>query len=112
MSKPPPRSARSRPVTNLDPVVAEYATWMRSWAASDQTIRARTTFVTTRMRDWGLDGFTPANIQDLLADPGWSRWTKATYHAHLKSFCEFLTTAGAGSSVRPPSGSPPGSPRW
>lgn len=81
-------------------IVAKYAGWMRSWDASDRTIEARTTLARSRLAAWGLDGFTPDNVQTFLArekgvngrEP--SKWTKATYHAHLKSICEFLVTGG------------------
>lgn len=77
-----------------DTIVGEYAGWMRSWAASDRTIEARTTLARSRLEAWGLNGFTPGNVQAFLGRPGLSRWTMATYHAHLKSFCEYLVAAG------------------
>lgn len=71
-------------------LVLDYAEWMRSWSASERTVTARCTLAKARLLDWGLDGLTPEHIQTFLANPEFSRWTRATYHAHLKSFCEFL----------------------
>jgi integrase/recombinase XerD len=75
-------------------LVDGYERWMRSWDASERTIEARTTLARSRLVAWGLPGFTPGNVQGFLGTPGWSRWTRATYHAHLKSFCEYLVAAG------------------
>lgn len=71
-----------------------YSRWMRSWDASPATINARATLSRSRLAEWGLSGFTPENVQGFLGTPGWSRWTRATYHAHLKSLCEYLVAAG------------------
>lgn len=83
--------------TTALPLIDEYASWMRSWAASEKTIKARTTLAKARLDEWGLDGFTAANVQEWLGrrrDPEWSKWTHSTYHAHLRSFCEFLVLGG------------------
>lgn len=78
-------------------VVSEYETWMRSWGASDKTIAARTTLARARLRKWGLD-FDSDTIANWLAEPSEmtgrdkSKWTKATYHAHLTDFCAWLVT--------------------
>lgn len=78
----------------LATIVTEYERWMRSWDASEATIEARGVLARARLKDWGLEGFTAANVQSFLATPGWSRWTRSTYHAHLKSLCEFLVASG------------------
>jgi site-specific recombinase XerD len=75
-------------------LVDKYERWMRSWDASPATIDARVGLARSRLDAWGLDGFTVEKIQNFLATPGWSRWTRATYHAHLKSLCEYLEAAG------------------
>lgn len=76
-------------------MIDQYGQWMRSWGASDKTIIARTTLARARLAEWGLEGFTPANVQEFLGrDPDWSRWTRVTYHNHIKSFCEFLVAGG------------------
>jgi integrase len=67
---------------------------MRSWDASDRTIEARTILAKARLQEWGLEGFTTENVQTFLGSEGWSRWTRATYYAHLKSICEYLVAAG------------------
>ncbi len=71
-------------------VVGEYVAWLASWA-SERTIEARRTFIRGRLEDWGgIEGMTPENIGAFLGRPNLKRWSKATYHAHLKSFCEWL----------------------
>lgn len=90
----PGEKRRSRMERNPS-VVEEYAQWMHSWAASEKTIHARVTLAKARIAAWGLDGFTPAHVQEFLgSNPAWSKWTRSTYHAHLKSFCEFLVAGG------------------
>lgn len=76
-----------------DEIVPSYERWMRSWDAAPATIEARTSLARQRLAAWGLEGFTPANVQTYLGTEGWSRWTRSTYHAHLKSFCEYLVAA-------------------
>lgn len=80
----------AEPTRLITGVLREYERWMRSWDASEATIEARTVLARARLKAWGLDGFTAANVQAFLANDKWSKWTKATYHAHLKSLCEFL----------------------
>lgn len=75
-------------------LVQGYEQWMRSWDASDRTVESRTTLARARLKAWGLEGFTPLAVQAFLANDTWSRWTKATYHANLKSFCEYLVAGG------------------
>lgn len=79
---------------DVDVVVAEYAQWMDSWAASGKTIAARSHLARSRLRKWGLDGLTTDNVRDWLSREGLSAWSRATYYAHLKSLCEFLVAAG------------------
>jgi integrase/recombinase XerD len=79
-------------------VVEQYAQWMQSWAAADKTIAARTTLAHSLLSEYGL-ALTADDIQEYLARPKpngqqRSRWTIATYHAHLRSFCEYLVAAG------------------
>lgn len=74
-----------------DPIVADYATWLRSWGASRDTVHARSTIAASRLKEWGVSGFTSDNITTYLADPDFSAWTRATYHAHLTDFCAWLT---------------------
>ena len=88
------RESAALAVLTAATIVAEYGRWMRSWDASEATIEARCVLARARLTAWGLEGFTAANVQEFLATPGWSRWTRATYHAHLKSICEFLAGGG------------------
>lgn len=76
-------------------IVDDYATWLRSWGASEETVRARCTVARGRLREWGgPHGFTPENVQAWLARPDLARWSRATYHAHLTDLCAWLTAAG------------------
>lgn len=81
-------------------VVAEYESWLRSWASS-RTTNARVALARKRLAEWGLDGFTPTNIQDFLGGPKpdsgkkpWSGWTKATYYGHMTDLCKWLVATG------------------
>jgi integrase/recombinase XerD len=76
-------------------VIAEYETWMRSWGAAERTIQARTTLAKARLLAWGFGGFTTENVEAFLAGPAppkkaWSKWTRATYHGHLRDLCAWL----------------------
>ena len=77
----------------MEETLDEYERWMRSWGASERTIGARLTLARSRLREWGVDGFTVETITAFLADRE-SKWTKATYHAHLNDFCAYLVGAG------------------
>lgn len=79
-------------------VTAEYERWLRSWGASEKTVKARVNLARSRLAAWGLDGLTAANITDFLARPKangepLSSWSKATYHANLRDFCAWLVAA-------------------
>ena len=80
-------------------IISEYDTWLRSWA-SEKTRKARVQLAAARTDEWGPHGFTPQNIIEFLARPSeltgrpLSKWTKATYHGHLKDFCKWLVAAG------------------
>lgn len=80
--------------TDLGQVEDAYVAWLRSWGASEQTVRARRTVAAGRLREWGLDGFTATAAQAWLGRPDLSRWTRSTYHAHLTDLCAWLTAAG------------------
>lgn len=80
-------------------VVADYEQWLRSWAA-DRTTKARVTLASAFLAEFGIDGVTAANIQEFLGRPAQStakpksRWSKATYHAHLTDLCKWLVATG------------------
>lgn len=77
----------------MDPITQAYVAWLRSWAA-EKTVKARRAVAASRMKAWGLEGMTPENIQAWLGRPNLSRWSRATYHAHLTCFCSWLVAAG------------------
>lgn len=78
----------------MEEILSEYAEWMRSWGASERTVEARVVMARSRIREWGLDGFTSANIQTFLARPDLKSWTRSTYHAHLTDICAWLAATG------------------
>lgn len=86
--------------SSKDTLLREYETWLRSWA-SERTAQARVQLARRLIDQWGTKGFTTLNIQEFLAGPHpstgkrpWSKWTKATYHAHLTDLCKFLMATG------------------
>lgn len=48
----------------------------------------------SRLREWGVGGMTTENIQAWLGRPKLSRWTRSTYHAHLRDLCAWLVASG------------------
>lgn len=81
-----------------DALLDQYETYLRSWQASETTIRARLTLAKSRLRAWGVSGFTRENLSTFLAvdakgEPR-KKWTTATYHNHLTDLCGFLVAAG------------------
>lgn len=76
-------------------VIDEYVVWLRSWGASPATIKARRELALSRIREWGMDGFTVANLQRYLArDSIRSEWSRATYYSNFKDFCTWAVAAG------------------
>lgn len=80
-------------------IIDSYETYLRSWQASETTIKARLTLARSRLRAWGgCEGFTAERIAAFLAADGAGnprkRWTTATYHNHLCDLCAFLVAAG------------------
>lgn len=69
----------------------EFAGWMRSWGASDQTINARVKVIRSGLRRWNPLTVTPEELGAWLGDPSHSQWTRVTYYSHLRSYFEYLT---------------------
>ena len=84
----------------VEQTVSEYTAWMRSWGASEATIRSRVSVARSRLSAWGLDGFTSENAQAwlgrTLSERGepLSRWSRSTYFAHLSDLCAWLVATG------------------
>jgi integrase len=80
-----------------DEILTAYETYLRSWQARPATVAARVVLARSRLKAWGLDGFTVANIERFLSEDAKGRerkrWTVATYHNHLTDFCAFLVAA-------------------
>lgn len=79
-------------------LITEYERWLRSWGASEKTIKARVNLARNRLNEWGLEGFTADNVTEFLARPKAngepkSSWSKSTYHANLRDFCAWLVAA-------------------
>lgn len=78
-------------------LLMQYETYLRSWQASETTIRARVVLARSRLKAWGLQGFTRENVATFLAVDSRGerrkRWTTATYHGHLTDLCRFLVAA-------------------
>lgn len=79
-------------------LIAEYETWLRSWRASERTVKARTSLARGRLRDWGSGPWDPRTIADFLAfgtnGDRRSAWTTTTYHNNLTDFCRWMVATG------------------
>ena len=77
-------------------ITTDYATWMRSWGASDATIRTRLATLRGLERE-GVDPLTcdTATLTTWIASHGWSGWTLSTYHTSLRSIFGWLHSSGA-----------------
>lgn len=84
----------------IDATVEAYESWLRSWGASPATIKSRTSLARSRLTAWGLDGFTPENVQAWLGRPTsalgapLARWSRSTYYANLSDLCSWLVATG------------------
>lgn len=91
-----PHANQGDPLNEI--LIGQYETYLRSWQASETTIKARTTLARSRLKAWGVDGLTRENLSGFLAVDAKGkprqRWTTATYHNHLSDFCGFLVAAG------------------
>jgi integrase/recombinase XerD len=81
-------------ISTAGTIVDEYATWLRSWGASQRTIDARVGLARSRLLAWGIEGVTAENIAGFLARPDIKPWTRSTYHANLTCFCAWLVATG------------------
>lgn len=79
---------------SVSAVPAAYEEWLRSWGASENTVRVRRMMAVTLLRRYGLQGLTPEHLQTFLSNPAWSDWTRSTYHAHLHDFTAWLHNSG------------------
>lgn len=81
-------------------VLDAYSDWMRSWGASQATIDVRIGTVAPLLEQWGgIHGITKERIEAWLVEPRrripkdkreCKPATRATYHAHIKSLCDWL----------------------
>jgi site-specific recombinase XerD len=86
-------TARPEPAhETLEELLEDYGRWMRSWGAAESTVRQRCAFAGGRLEEWAAP--TVEKIQAFLGRPEISKWSRATYYAHLKSFCEWLEAVG------------------
>lgn len=79
-------------------ILDSYRAWLRTWA-SERTADSRMTMATARVKEWGVEGITEANVIEFLGRPApsgkpRSKWTRSTYHGHLSCFSRWLLLAG------------------
>lgn len=76
-------------------IVTDYEAWLRSWGASESTVRTRCKIARGRLAEWGGPaGFTVENVQAWLGRPDLAKWTRSTYNTHLRELCKWLVAAG------------------
>lgn len=86
-----------------------YTEWLTGRGLADTTIRARTKFYRSRLRDWGTFLVPPATITAWLnAYEGWSRHT---YFSHFVSVYDWLCEVGQVAENPMRAMKPPPSPR-
>lgn len=83
-------------VSDRDPHLDEWETWQYARSLSDRTVTDRAATIVRISRDSGTAASELASreIAKWLARPGWSASTRATYHAHLKSWFVWLQLMG------------------
>lgn len=83
------------PLEGMGTLGSDYQTWMRSWGATDATVRTRMATVTAMKRE-GVDPLTidGERLTAWVAGHGWSGWTLSTYYATLRSFYGWLRASG------------------
>lgn len=76
-------------------LLGDFETWLRSWGASDNTVRVRLSVLGVGISVWGdpLMVQAPA-LMAWLASPAYSPWTRMTYYHHLKSLFGYLEDSG------------------
>lgn len=79
-------------VSDRDPHLDEWETWQYARSLSDRTVTDRSATVVRISREVGTNALdlNSQQIAKWLARPGWSASTRATYHAHLKSWFVWL----------------------
>lgn len=79
-------------------LIDEYGAWLRSWRASERTVKARTSLARGRLREWGSGPWDTETIADFLAfgkdGQRRSAWTTTTYHNNLTDFCKWMVATG------------------
>lgn len=76
-------------------LLSDYEHWMRSWGATDATVRTRMSTVRA-VRDEGIDplAIDTDGLTRWISDHGWSGWTLSTYHHSLRSYFGWLHASG------------------
>lgn len=80
----------------LEEILAAWRLWQESANLSERTITERAFLIINLVNFVGcapLD-LTPKHIIAFLTRPGIGNTTKATYHAHIRIFCEYLVMTG------------------
>ena len=70
-----------------DSLTTEYETWLRSWGATDATVRTRMSTVNTLTRE-GVDPLAvdSGGLAAWISSHDWRGWTLSTYYSTLRSF--------------------------
>lgn len=72
-------------------LLGDFEMWMRSWGASENTVRERLSVLGVGISEWGDPLMvTTAALMAWLGSPAYSPWTRQTYFYHLKSLFVWL----------------------
>lgn len=78
-------------------LISSHLAHLRAKGLSERTATAREELL-RRLHDhlpYGLAYAATDELDAWLGQPGWSRWTRATYAMHIRGFYRWATTAGA-----------------
>lgn len=96
----------------MSDLIPRHSAWLRAIGRSEHTVMCRQ----RRLRHadthlpHGIDGSHTDEIEIYMGEPTWSRWTRHTYHNHLRAYYDWAHTAGhltmnpMTSMPRPPEG--------
>ena len=96
---PPSHRPQGRPgllvVDGMVSLSTEYEVWLRSWGATEATIRTRMATVTALHAE-GIDPMSvdTSKLAAWVASHGWTGWTLSTYYSTLRSFFGWMHDAG------------------
>lgn len=71
-----------------------FTSWLRSWGASDATVKVRLRVCAAFEREYDPLTATTEDITKWLARPGLKPWTRCSYYGHLRSLFEWMRRSG------------------